>query len=168
MKVKSLRELYIEELKDIYDAEKELVKALPKMAKAAGSPKLQSAFESHLEQTRGHVQRLEQIFEGLGETAKTKKCVGMRGIIEEGEDVVDQDGETSVRDAGLIAGGQRAEHYEMAIYGSRRTWAGQLGDNRAVRLLQETLEEEKEADRKLTEIAESSVNTAAATGQAAR
>ena len=123
MKVNSLKELYVEELKDTYDAEKQIVKALPKMVKAASTPELQKAFEAHLEQTKGHVQRLEQIFQGLGEEPKAKKCNGMRGILEEGEKVISEGSEGPVRDAGLIAGAQRVEHYEMAVYGSLKTWA---------------------------------------------
>ena len=168
MKVNSLKELYLEELKDTYDAEKQIVKALPKMVKAASTPELQKAFEAHLEQTKGHVQRLEQIFQGLGEEPKAKKCDGMRGILEEGEEVVSEGSEGPVRDAGLIAGAQRVEHYEMAVYGSLKTWARQLNDEQAARLLEETLNEEKKADQKLTQIAESSVNTEAAAAASAR
>jgi len=161
MKVNSLKQLYVEELKDVYDAENQIVKALPKLIKVASTPKLREALESHLEQTKGHVQRLEQIFEGLGETAKAKKCDGLRGILEEGEKVISDGEKGPVLDAGLIAGAQRVEHYEMAAYGSLKTWAGQLGDDRAVRLLEETLNEEKAADKKLTEIATSGVNAEA-------
>jgi len=162
MKISSLKELFVEELKDVYDAENQIVKALPKMAKATSTPELRKAFEDHLEQTKGHVRRLEQIFEGLGEQAKAKKCDGLRGIIEEGADVISDGEEGPVRDAGLIAGAQRVEHYEMAAYGSLKTWAGQLGDDRAASLLEETLNEEKEADKLLTKIATSGgVNTEA-------
>jgi ferritin-like metal-binding protein YciE len=162
MKVNSLKELFVEELKDMYDAENQIVKALPKMVKATSTPELKKAFEEHLEKTKGHVGRLEQIFQGLGEEPKTKKCDGLRGILEEGEDVISEGSEGPVRDAGLIAGAQRVEHYEMAVYGSLKTWAGQLGENRAATLLEETLNEEKEADRLLTHIATSGVNTGAA------
>ena len=162
MKVNSLKDLFVEELKDVYDAENQIVKALPKMAKATSTPELRKAFEDHLEQTKGHVRRLEQIFEGMGETAKAKKCDGLRGILDEGEDVISNGEEGPVRDAGLIAGAQRVEHYEMAVYGSLRTWAGQLGDERAASLLEETLNEEKHADQLLTQIAASGVNTEAA------
>jgi ferritin-like metal-binding protein YciE len=161
MKISSLRELYTEELKDLYDAEKQIVKALPKMIKVTSTPGLREAFEEHLQQTKGHVQRLEQIFESLGKPAKAKKCDGLRGILEEGEKIISEGEESPVLDAGLIAGAQRVEHYEMAAYGSLRTWARQLGDDRAVQLLEETLNEEKEADKKLTEIAESGVNAEA-------
>ncbi len=166
MKVNSLKELYLEELKDVYDAENQIVKALPKMAKATSTPELRRAFEEHLEQTKGHVRRLEQIFEGLGEQAKARKCDGVRGIIEEGEDVMSDGQEGPVRDAGLIAGAQRVEHYEMAAYGSLKTWAKQLGDQRAASLLEETLNEEKKADEILTQIATSGVNTQAAESRA--
>lgn len=153
MKVKSLKELYLEELKDVYDAENQIVKALPKMVKASTEPKLRQTFEEHLEQTKGHVHRLEQVFKGLGESAKAKKCDGVRGILDEGEKTISEGQQGPVLDAALIAGGQRVEHYEMAAYGSLRTWAEQLGDNRAAQLLEETLTEEKEADKKLTEVA---------------
>jgi ferritin-like metal-binding protein YciE len=168
LKVNSLKELYVEELKDTYDAEKQIVKALPKIVKASSTPELQKAFKEHLEQTRSHVQRLEQIFNRLGEEPKAKKCDGMRGILEEGEEVITEGSEGLIRDAGLIAGAQRVEHYEIAVYGSLKTWAEQLGDEQAAQLLQETLTEEKAADQKLTQIAESTVNTAAAGAASAR
>ncbi len=167
MKYETLRELYIDELRDIYDAENEIVKALPKMADAAESPQLRTAFQTHLQQTQQHVTRLEQIFEGLGEKAKAKKCEGVRGILQEGEDLIGEKGNRAVRDAGLIAAAQRVEHYEMAVYGSLKTWAGQMADERAVGLLNETLSEEKEADRKLTEVAETGTNRRAAAGGSA-
>ncbi|MGH9376006.1 MAG: ferritin-like domain-containing protein, partial [Terriglobia bacterium] len=134
----------------------------PKMANAAESPQLRTAFENHRLQTEQHVKRLEQVFEGLGEKPKAKKCDGVRGILQEGEDLIGEKGDRAVRDAGLIAAAQRVEHYEMAVYGSLKTWAGQMADEHAVRLLNETLNEEKEADRKLTEVAESSTNRQAA------
>jgi ferritin-like metal-binding protein YciE len=162
MKLESLEVLFLEELKDIYDAEQQLTKALPKMAKAASSTELRGAFEHHLKETKNHTTRLEQIFEQLGEKAKASKCEGIRGIIEEGEDIIDGDGGPSVMDAGLIAGAQKAEHYEIATYGSLRTYAQTLGHNEAAQLLQETLEEEKAADKKLTEIAEGFINRDAA------
>lgn len=162
MKFETLRDLYIDTLRDIYDGENEIVKALPKMAESAESPQLRTAFQTHLQQTHQHVTRLEQIFDGLGEKAKAKKCDGIRGILEEGEDLMGEKGDRAVRDAGLIAAAQRVEHYEMAVYGSLRTWAGQMADERAVRLLNETLSEEKEADQKLTEVAETSTNRQAA------
>ncbi|MGH9445514.1 MAG: ferritin-like domain-containing protein [Terriglobia bacterium] len=166
MKYETLKDLYLDELRDIYDAENEIVKALPKMAEAASSTELRSAFTHHLEQTRRHVTRLEQVFQGMGEKPKAKKCDGVRGILEEGEDLIGEKGDQSVRDAGLIAGAQRVEHYEMAVYGSLRTWARQLGNSQAVSLLEETLNEEKAADQKLTQIAEQSVNKQAAASSA--
>jgi ferritin-like metal-binding protein YciE len=161
MKVNSLKQLYVEELKDAYDAEHQIVKALPKIIKAASTPKLREALQAHLEQTKGHVQRLEQIFDVLGEPAKAKKCDGLRGILDEGEKTISDGEQGPVLDAGLIAGAQRVEHYEMAAYGSLKTWAEELGESRAVQLLEKTLNEEKEADKKLTEIANSTVNAEA-------
>ena len=161
MKVNSLKQLYVEELKDAYDAEHQIVKALPKIIKAASTPKLREALQAHLEQTKGHVQRLEQIFDVLGEPAKAKKCDGLRGILDEGEKTISDGEQGPVLDAGLIAGAQRVEHYEMAAYGSLKTWAEELGESRAVQLLEKTLNEEKEADKKLTEVANSTVNAEA-------
>lgn len=168
MKINSLKQLYVEELKDAYDAENQIVKALPKLIKATSTPQLREALEDHLEQTRGHVQRLEQIFESLGEPAKAKKCDGIRGILDEGEKTIDDGEQGPVLDAGLIAGAQRVEHYEMAAYGSLKTWAKQLGDSQAVQLLEQTLNEEKEADRKLSEIAAKSVNAEASKAMGAK
>ncbi|HEV3163629.1 MAG TPA: ferritin-like domain-containing protein [Isosphaeraceae bacterium] len=161
MKLASLRELFVSELKDLYSAENQILKALPKMAKAASTPELRSAFEEHLEQTRGHVERLEQIFETLGTSPKGKKCKAMEGLIEEGKEMLEADAEEAVRDAGLIAAAQRVEHYEMAGYGCVRTYARLLHDEQAATLLQETLNEEEETDRKLTQLAESTVNVGA-------
>jgi ferritin-like metal-binding protein YciE len=155
-----LKELYIDELKDLYSAENQLVKALPKMAKAASSDELRAGFEKHLEQTRGHVQRLEKIFEALGESPKGKTCKGMQGLIEEGSEVTEEDYEGSVMDAALIGAAQRVEHYEIAGYGTVRSMAETLGADDQVSLLEETLEEEKETDEKLTELAEQ-INTQA-------
>lgn len=149
-----LRELYIDELKDLYSAENQLVKALPKMAKGASSDELRQGIEEHLEQTKGHVQRLEQIFEALGENPKGKKCVGMEGLIKEGAEVLDEDYEENVLDAGIIGAAQRVEHYEIAAYGTARALAQVLGEDEHVSLLTETLDEEKETDEKLTELAE--------------
>jgi ferritin-like metal-binding protein YciE len=149
-----LKELYIDELKDLYNAESQLVKALPKMAKAASSDELRQGFEEHLEQTKGHVQRLEKIFQALGETPKGKKCKGMEGLIEEGSEVKEEDYEGSVLDAALIGAAQRIEHYEIAGYGTVRSMAETLGESDHVSLLEETLEEEKATDEKLTELAE--------------
>ncbi len=148
----SLKELYIEELKDLYDAENRLVKALPKLAEAAESDELRSGFESHLEQTKEHARRLEQIFEHMGEDPKRKKCAAMVGLIQEGEDLVDEAYEDGVKDAALVSAAQRVEHYEMAAYGCVSTWAGLLGDSAAQSLLQKTFSEEKETDDKLTEL----------------
>jgi ferritin-like metal-binding protein YciE len=154
MENNTLRELYVEELRDIYDAEKQLIKALPKMAEAATSEELRSGFEEHLEQTKGHAQRLEQIFNELGEKATGKKCKGMQGLVSEGSEVIDEDFEGDVKDAGLISAAQRVEHYEIAAYGTVRTYATILGEKNAASLLEKTLTEEKETDQKLTELAE--------------
>jgi ferritin-like metal-binding protein YciE len=162
MKYETLKDLYVDELRDIYDAENVIVKALPKMAEAASSPELRNAFLHHLEQTKGHVNRLELVFEGIGEKPKAKKCAGVRGIVDEGEELIGEKGDQSVIDAGLISGAQRVEHYEMAVYGSLRNWSQRLGNPQAVSLLEQTLNEEKEADSKLTQIAAQSVNQRAA------
>ncbi len=161
MKLESLQELYVEELKDLYNAEQQLLGALPKMAKAACAPTLRSAFEHHLEQTRGHIERLDRIFEGMDSDPKGKKCKAMEGLIQEGKDLINGDGASSVRDAALIAAAQRVEHYEMAGYGCVRTYARLLGDEESANLLQMTLDEEADADEKLTELAESSINVEA-------
>ncbi len=151
MTTDSLKELYIDELRDIYSAENQLVKALPKLAKAATSEELSAAFEGHLEQTRGHVERLEQIFESLEESPKGKKCAGMEGLVKEGSEMIDEfDGE--VLDAGLISAAQRVEHYEIAAYGTVAAFAELLGESEHQSLLDETLQEEKETDEKLTEL----------------
>lgn len=154
MKHNALKELYVAELKDLYDAENRLVKAIPAMAKAATSEKLRSGFEEHLEQTRGHVDRLKEIFNAMEEKAGGKKCAGMMGIVKEGEEIMEEDFEGEVMDAALISAAQRVEHYEIAAYGCVRTWAELLGENEASALLEKTLEEEKETDQKLTELAE--------------
>jgi ferritin-like metal-binding protein YciE len=158
----TLHDAFVDELRDMYDAEKQLLKALPKMAKAASSPALRSAFESHLEETRGHVQRLEQAFETIDETAKGKHCDGIAGIIEEGKSIMEEDFDDATMDACLIAGGQRAEHYEMAAYGTLVAWAQAMGHNEAAMLLQENLDEEKAADEKLSDLAEGGINQEAA------
>lgn len=155
MKLASLGDLFVEELKDLYDAEKQLIKALPKMAKAASSEELAAAFEEHLEVTETHRDRLEKIFKALGENAGRKKCEAMKGLIEEGSETIKKDANETVRDAALIASAQKVEHYEMAGYGCVRTWAQLLGHQEAAELLQQTLDEEGEADKKLSEIAES-------------
>jgi len=155
VKANSLRELFVEELRDLYDAENQLTKALPKMAENASSSELRQAFEEHLEQTRNHVSRLEKVFADLGEKAKAEKCKGMEGLIKEGSDLLKEDDmDPEVKDAAIIGAAQRVEHYEIAGYGTVRTFAELLGEDEAVSLLEETLEEEKEADQKLTEIAE--------------
>src|SRR5438067_3808976 len=154
MKITSLRDLYVEQLRDLYDGENQIVKALPKMIESAESEELRSALEEHLEVTRQQAQRLETIFAGLGADAKGEKCKGMEGIIKEGSDVVKEDMEESVKDAAIIAAAQRVEHYEIAGYGTVRTYAGLLGEDEAEELLQQTLDEEKEADQKLSQLAE--------------
>jgi ferritin-like metal-binding protein YciE len=153
MKVESLHDLYIKELRDLYNAENQIVKALPKMIDAANSSELRNALAQHLDQTREHVTRLEQVFRMHNEDVKGEKCKGMEGIIDEGKDVVSHDENLDVRDAGIIGGAQKVEHYEIASYGSVRNWADQMGHVQDAQLLQQTLNEEKEADRKLTEIA---------------
>ena len=160
-----LKELYVDELKDLYNAETQLVKALPKMAKAASSEELRSGFEEHLEQTKGHVQRLEQIFEMLDESPKGKKCKGMEGLIEEGSEIMEEDFEDALLDAALIGAAQRVEHYEIAAYGTVRAFAEELGESEHASLLAETLEEEKETDEKLSELAKQ-INVEANEGSA--
>jgi ferritin-like metal-binding protein YciE len=148
-----LKELYVEELRDLYNAENQLLKALPKMAKAATSEELRAGFEAHLEQTRGHVQRLEKIFNALRESPKGKKCKGMEGLIEEGSETIEEhDG--ALLDAALIGAAQRVEHYEIAGYGTVIAFAGELGESEHISLLRETLEEEEETDQKLSTLAE--------------
>ena len=153
MKTETLRELMIDELQDLHSAEQQIVKALPKLVKAAHNPSLKRAFEHHLEETKNHVTRLDNIFKRLGESPKGKTCEGMKGLIKEGEERISDGGEPEVLDAGIISAAQRVEHYEIAAYGSARTYAELLGDREAVRLLSETLEEEKAADAKLTQVA---------------
>jgi ferritin-like metal-binding protein YciE len=158
MSLNSLHDLYVDELKDLYNAENQLLKALPRMAKKASAPELKAAFTEHLEVTRKQVERLDQIFEGLGVSPKGKKCKAMEGLVEEGKEIMEEDGEDAVIDAALIAAAQRVEHYEMAGYGCVRTFANLLGYEDAAALLQETLDEEGEADKKLTELAETIIN----------
>lgn len=155
MKMESLQELYVSGLKDLYSAEKQLVKALPRMAKAASSDELRQALEDHLRETEGQVERLEQIFEELGASPRGKKCVGMEGLIEEGKELLEEDAEPEVLDAGLIAAAQHVEHYEIAGYGCVRTYAELLGYKAAAKLLQQSLDEEGAADKKLTALAQS-------------
>jgi len=164
VEINSLRELYIDQLRDLYDAENQLIKALPRMAKEASSDELRQAVEEHLEQTRGQAERLEQIFEQLGEKPKGKKCKGMQGVIEEGKETLEEDMEEDTKDAAIIAAAQRVEHYEIAGYGTARTYANLLGENEAAELLEETLNEEKETDQKLTQLAEE-INVEAAEGE---
>jgi ferritin-like metal-binding protein YciE len=158
MKLDSLRTLWVEEMRDLYNAENQLLKALPKMAKTASTPELKEAFETHLEETRTHVERLDEIFDKLGKKPTGKTCKAMKGLVEEGSEMMQEDGPHSVIDAGIIAAAQRIEHYEIAGYGTARTFASILGEDEAEDLLQETLDEEGAADEKLTEIAESVVN----------
>jgi len=158
----TLKSLLIDELRDIYHAERQLVRALPKLAKAATSPDLREALESHLAETEQQVSRVEQAFELLNESAKTKTCAGMMGIVEEGSELIKESDKGAALDAGIIAGAQRAEHYEMAAYGSLMAWARALGHDDVAELLSESLEEEKAADKKLTELAEAGLNDAAA------
>jgi ferritin-like metal-binding protein YciE len=161
-KTGSFSDAFLDELRDAYDAEKQLIKALPKMAKAASSPKLRKAFEDHLKETQGHVARLEQAFASLDEKVRGKHCDGIEGIIEEGGSVMEEDFDDATMDACLIAAGQRAEHYEMAAYGSLVAWAQTLGHVEAAGFLQANLDEEKAADEKLTALAEGGINQAAA------
>ena len=161
---KSFRDAFLDELRDAYDGEKQLLKALPKLAKTATSPILKDAFESHLEETRGQVGRLEQVFELLEEKVRGKHCEGLAGIIEEGKSIMEEDFDNATMDACLVAAGQRAEHYEMAAYGTLVAWAEAMGRSDVAALLQETLDEEKAADEKLTSIAEGGVNEQASEG----
>ena len=160
MKIDSLQTLLQEELKDIYDFEKRLVRAIPKMAKAASSEELRSALTEHLDVTRGQVRRIEQVFELLEVPARAKPCLGMKGIIEEGEETIQQNGSDAPMDAAIIGAAQRVEHYEMAAYASARTMAEHLGNHEVVGLLQQTWEEENEADEKLTELANQILSSA--------
>jgi ferritin-like metal-binding protein YciE len=165
MKLETLKDLYIEELRDMYDAEHQILKALPKMAKAASADGLREAFEEHEEVTQGQVDRLDQIFDRLGIKAKGRKCKAMDGLIEESKELMSEESSEEVLDAGLIASANRIEHYEMAVYGTLRTYAEQLGFDEDAELLQETLDEEKEADQKLTELAKECVNLEAEEGE---
>ena len=161
----SLEALLHDELKDIYDAEKQLTKALPKLAKKATADELRSAFDEHLRQTEQHMERLEQVFEQLGMPVRGKTCKGMKNLIAEGEDMIGDADDDATRDALMIAAAQKVEHYEIAAYGTMRTWANLLGKNDIAGIFEDTLEEEKETDQRLTEIAESFVNEAAAEGE---
>ena len=159
---KTLDDLFLDTLKDIYYAERQIVKTLPKMAKAAQSAELKAGFEHHLEETQGHVERLEQIFEMLGKPVRGKTCDAILGIIEEGKSIIEDFKGTVALDAGLVSSAQAVEHYEMARYGTLKTWASQLGHSKAVELLDATLKEEEATDKKLTQLAQSSINQKAA------
>ena len=167
MALESLNDLFVEQLRDLYDAENQLIKALPKMAEGANSVELRQGFEEHLEQTKEHAQRIETIFEQLGQKAKAKKCKGMEGLIKEGSEALEEDMSEDVKDAAIIAAAQRVEHYEIAAYGTVRTFANLLGETEAATLLEQTLEEEKETDDKLTQLAEG-INVAAEEGSGSK
>ncbi len=160
MELETLKDLYIHELKDLYSAENQIIKALPKMTKAATSPKLADGFKKHLEETKEHAARLEKILVSHDESTRGPKCKGMEGVIKEGAEMIEADAGDDVRDAGLISAAQRVEHYEMAGYGTARTYANLLGDSAGARLLQKTLDEEGATDKKLTQLAER-INVAA-------
>jgi ferritin-like metal-binding protein YciE len=162
MEMSNLKELFLAELSDMHSAERQLIEALPKLARQAGSPQLKRALEQHLRVTEGQLERLDRIFDSLGEKPKRKKCKGMEGLIGEGSEMVREATDEAVRDAAIIAGAQKVEHYEIAAYGTLRTYAETLGDSANGKLLDQSLEEEKEADVKLSEIAESAVNVEAA------
>lgn len=162
MALNSFDDLFVEQLEDLYDAEQRLVKALPKMADAAHNPTLKNAFREHLRQTEGQVSRLEQVFRMIGKEAKSKTCEAMKGLVSEGSEAIDSTGNPDVKDAALIAAGQRVEHYEIAGYGTARTFAERLGRRDAAQLLQQTLDEEVATDKKLTTIAEQTINPKAA------
>jgi ferritin-like metal-binding protein YciE len=155
MRFESIEDLFLDELKDLYSAEKQITKALPKMVKAASAEELSAAFDSHLQETKGHVERLEEIFEKLGKRGAGKTCEGMKGLLEEGSEIIQEIEKGPIRDAGLIAAAQKVEHYEIAGYGSVRSLAELLGNTDIVELLEQTLGEEKGADEKLTKISES-------------
>lgn len=161
MALNTLQDLFVDELKDVYSAEKQILQALPKMAKAAGSPDLRRAFETHRRQTENQVARLDTIFEQLGASPRGKKCKGMEGLLEEGSERVEDEGEEAVIDAGLIAAAQRVEHYEIAAYGCLQTYATLLGQEKAATLLEETLQEEEAADQLLSKLANGGINQAA-------
>ena len=158
MELETLKDLYILELKDLYSAEKQIIKALPKMIKAATNEQLAEGFRLHLEETKAQATRLEQILASHEETTRGPKCKGMEGVLAEGEEMIEEDAEDEVRDAGLIAAAQRVEHYEMAGYGCARTYAEEIGDKEGAALLQTTLREETETDKKLTKLAKTVIN----------
>jgi ferritin-like metal-binding protein YciE len=157
-KLTSLQDLLVDELKDLYDAEYQLTQALPKMAKAASNKQLQTAFTTHLAETEAHITRLKQVFKAMGKKAVRKPCKAMKGLIEEGSEIIEEDAEPEVKDAALIGAAQKVEHYEMAGYGTLRTFAKTMGLTDVAALLQQTLDEEGKADKKLTRIAENRVN----------
>jgi ferritin-like metal-binding protein YciE len=161
MQLDTLKDLYIHELKDLFSAEQQIIKALPKMAKAANNQELVAGFKEHLEQTKGHAQRLEQVLAAHQQTTRGPKCKGMEGIVAEGAEMIEEEADDEVKDAGLIAAAQRVEHYEMAGYGTARTYAELLGDKEGAKLLTLTLEEERQTDQKLSKLAKSAINTAA-------
>lgn len=161
MELNTLKDLYILELKDLYSAEKQIIKALPKMIKATTNEQLAAGFKQHLEETKIQAQRLEKILSGLGQTTRGPKCKGMEGVLKEGDEMIEEEGDDEVRDAGLIAAAQRVEHYEMAGYGCARTYAELLGEKEGSKLLQQTLEEEGATDKKLTQLATTAINVAA-------
>jgi ferritin-like metal-binding protein YciE len=161
MALESMQDLFLNELKDVHNAEKQILKALPRMAKAADAPALQQAFNKHLRETEGHVKRLERIFKSLGQAARGKKCKGMEGLIEEGKEILEEEGAPEVIDAALISAAQRVEHYEIAAYGCLRTYAQLLGYDEADRLLEQTLQEEEATDKALTALGEGGINQAA-------
>jgi ferritin-like metal-binding protein YciE len=160
MELDTLKDLYIHELKDLFSAEQQLVKALPKMAKAASNKELATGFQQHLEQTKEHAQRLQQILSSHKRTTRGPKCKGMEGIVAEGAEMIEEEADIEVKDAGLIAAAQRVEHYEMAGYGTARAYAELVGDSEGANLLQTTLEEERQTDQKLTKLAKSAINVA--------
>ena len=161
MEMDSLRKLYVDELKDLYSAEKQILQALPRMAKKAKNAQLKQAFELHVQETQKQVERLDQVFEMLGKSSRGKKCKGMEGLLEEGKEMMQEDMEPEVMDAALISAAQRVEHYEIAGYGTVRTYAQILGEDKHVKLLQQTLDEEGNTDKKLTQLAESTINVEA-------
>lgn len=165
MKLASLHDLYLEELKDIYNAESQLVKALPKIVKAVQHRELRAALSEHLEQTKGQVDRLEQIFESMGKSGKGKHCVGMEGLLEEGKEIMETGGDESVVDAGMILAAQKVEHYEIASYGGICAYADMLGEDEAADLLKQTLAEEKKADARLSQLAKGIINAQAVTDE---
>jgi ferritin-like metal-binding protein YciE len=162
MALETLRDLFLNELRDMYHAEKQLVRALPRMAKAADSDELRQAIEKHLGETEGQVRRLESVFQSVGETARAKRCQGMAGLVEEGKEILEEDGQEPVIDAAIIAAAQKVEHYEIASYGCLITYADLLGEREASRLLKQNLAEEEATDKALTQLAERSINQAAA------